>query len=193
MRGIVFFDRDGTLIEEVGYLSDPARVREIPGAAESLRRLSEGGMLLAVVSNQAGLAKGRFGEEQMKAVDRAFRELFRRWGVEFDAVEYCPHHIEGTVDRYREACECRKPGTGLADRILSRLGVPPSCPRWVVGDKMTDILMGRGLRAATVLVGTGYGTEEYAAMRREGILPDAYVPSVREAAAWILPEREDDD
>lgn len=193
MRGIVFLDRDGTLIEETGYLRDPAALRILPGAAEALRRLAAAGYRIAVVSNQAGLARGKFTAEEMDAVHREFVAAFLREGVAFDAVEYCPHHPEGAVASYREACDCRKPGTGMADRVLRRLGIPDSSPRWVVGDKMTDILMGRGLRAATVLVGTGYGTEEYAAMRREGILPDAYVPSVREAAAWILPEREDDD
>src|SRR3989304_5036887 len=120
MRGIVFLDRDGTLIEEVGYLSDPRKVSEIPGAAESLLRLSGEGFALAVLSNQAGLAKGKFQEDQMEAVHRAFVELFRAKGVEFAAVEYCPHHPEGSVEKYRAACDCRKPSPGLAQKVLTR-------------------------------------------------------------------------
>ncbi len=186
MRGIVFLDRDGTLIEEMEYLSDPALVKEIPGAAESLERLSRGGYLLAVVSNQAGIARGRIGEDQMEAVHRAFVERFREGGVEFDAVEYCPHHPEGVVERYRTVCKCRKPASGMADRVMRRLGVPASCRIWVVGDKMSDILMGKRLTAGTILVATGHGEEERLESVRLGVRPDKFLPSIREAAAWIL-------
>lgn len=186
MNGIVFLDRDGTLIEEVGYLSDPAEVREIPGAAESLRRLSDAGVLVAVVSNQAGLAKGIFGEREFEAVHHAFLARFRSRGVRFDAVEYCPHHPEGVVERFRDSCVCRKPGTGMAERILARLGVPAAWPRFVVGDKMIDIRMGRSLGARTILVETGYGATERQAGERDGIRPDAVVPGIREAVDRIL-------
>ena len=190
MSGIVFLDRDGTLIEEVGYLSDPAEVREIPGAAESMARLSGSGYLVAVVSNQAGLAKGKFGEREFEEVHRAFLERFRSRGVRFDAVEYCPHHPEGVVDRYRASCKCRKPGTGMAERILSRLEVPAAWPRFAVGDKMTDIQMGKRLGARTLLVETGYGVEERRACEKDGILPDTVVPGIREAVDWILARKE---
>lgn len=186
MKGIVFLDRDGTLIDEKEYLSDPALLKEIPGAAESLGRLAREGYALAVVSNQAGIARGKFLEDQLEAVHRAFVEHFRAGGVEFDAVEYCPHHPEGVVERYRRVCGCRKPASGMADKVLQRLGVPASCRIWVVGDKMSDILMGKRLRAETILVATGYGEEERLAGVRMGVRPDKFLPSIREAAAWIL-------
>jgi D-glycero-D-manno-heptose 1,7-bisphosphate phosphatase len=186
LNGIVFLDRDGTLIEDQGYLADPALVREIPGAAESLGCLARQGYVLAVVSNQAGLAKGKFREDQMEAVHRAFVEYFRARGVEFAAVEYCPHHPHGIVERYRMTCGCRKPASGMAENVLRRLGVSGSYGIWVVGDKMSDILMGKRLRAETILVATGYGEEELRAGERLGELPDKFLPSIREAAEWIL-------
>jgi D-glycero-D-manno-heptose 1,7-bisphosphate phosphatase len=186
LTGIVFLDRDGTLIEEKGYLSDPAHLREIPGAAQSLNRLAREGYVLAVVSNQAGIAKGKFRGKQLDAVHRAFVEYFRARGVEFGAVEYCPHHPEGIVKRYRRLCGCRKPAPGMAEKVLQRLGVPPSCRIWVVGDKMSDILMGKRLRAETILVATGYGEEERRKGERLGERPDKFLPSIREAAAWIV-------
>jgi len=186
MRGIVFFDRDGTLIEEVGYLRDPSAVRILPGAAEALRFLSREGFLLAVVSNQAGLAKGKFSGAEMESVHRRFVSAFVEEGIVFDAVEYCPHHPEGVLEGYRRECGCRKPGTGLAEEILRRLRVPDSCSRFVVGDKMSDISMGIRLRAATVLVGTGYGNAEKALGERAGIAPDVFLPGMREAAGWIV-------
>jgi len=186
MRGIVFLDRDGTLIEEVGYLRDPSDVRILPGAPEALRRLARERFLLAVISNQAGLARGKFTGEEMEAVHRRFVSAFGAEGVVFDAIEYCPHHPEGKVEAYRRACGCRKPGTGLAEAILLRLGVPDSCPRFVVGDKMSDVSMGVRLGAATVLVGTGYGIGEKASGERAGSVPDAFLPGMREAAGWIV-------
>jgi D-glycero-D-manno-heptose 1,7-bisphosphate phosphatase len=186
MRGIVFLDRDGTLIEDVGYARDPSDVLVLPGAAEALRLLAEEGFLLAVVSNQAGLAKGRFTAAEMDAVHRRFVSAFGEEGVAFDAVEYCPHHPEGTVDALRRACGCRKPGTGMAEAILRRLRVPDSCPRFVVGDKMSDVSMGIRIGAATVLVGTGYGISEKASGERAGIAPDVFLPGMREAAGWIV-------
>lgn len=185
MKGIVFLDRDGTLIEETGYLSDPARLKEIPGAAESLGRLAREGYVLAVVSNQAGLAKGRIREDQAKAVHRAFIEYFRERGIEFAAVEYCPHHPEGIVERYRKVCGCRKPAAGMAEKVLRRLKASASCRIWVVGDKMSDILMGKRLPAETILVATGYGKEERQEGERLGERPDRFLPSIREAAEWI--------
>ena len=186
MKGIVFLDRDGTLIEEVGYLRDPAAIRPFPGVVEALRRLAEVGYLLAVTSNQAGLARGKFSAAEMEAVHREFVATFLREGVAFDAVEYCPHHPEGAVDPYRGTCECRKPGTGMAETVLRRLGIPDSCPRWVVGDKMSDVLMGVRLGARTILVGTGYGNESKREGERLGVTPDAFLPGMREAVEWIL-------
>ena len=186
MRGIVFLDRDGTLIEEVGYLRDPSAVRILPGAAEALRFLSRERFLLAVVSNQAGLAKGKFTGAEMEAVHRRFVSAFGEEGVVFDAVEYCPHHPDGVLEPYRQACGCRKPGTGMAEEILHRLRIPDSCPRFVVGDKMSDVSMGVRLGAATVLVGTGYGSEEKASGEGTGIAPDVFLPGMREAAGWIV-------
>jgi D-glycero-D-manno-heptose 1,7-bisphosphate phosphatase len=186
VRGIVFLDRDGTLIEETGYLSDPGLLKENPGAAESLGRLAREGYVLAVVSNQAGLAKGRFREEQMEAVHRAFVDYFRARGVEFAAVEYCPHHPEGVVERYRMVCDCRKPAPGMAEKVLKSLGAPASSRIWVVGDKMSDILMGKRLRAETILVATGYGGESLQGCDPQGVRPDRFFPSIREAAEWIV-------
>lgn len=186
MKGIVFLDRDGTLIEEVGYLRDPALVRILPGVVEALRRLAANGYLLAVVSNQAGLARGKFTRAEKDAVHRAFLAAFRKEGVSFDAWEYCPHHPEGVVPELRTACACRKPGTAMAEAVLARLGVPESCPRFVVGDKMSDVGMGARIGARTVLVGTGYGTEEREKGERMGVAPDVFLPGMREAALWIL-------
>jgi histidinol-phosphate phosphatase family protein len=188
MPGIVFLDRDGTLIQEQDYLKDPDRVILIPGAAEGLRLLSGQRLILCVVSNQAGIARGKITESQLESVHDRYVSLFAEQGVTFDAIEYCPHHPEGSIDRYRQECDCRKPATGMAERILSRFSVPPSWSRWVVGDKMIDIEMGKRLGARTVLVSTGYGVEEAERCATCGILPNAFLSDIKEAASWIVAE-----
>ena len=188
MKGIVFLDRDGTLIEDAGYLRDPDGVRILPGAADALRRLAENGRFLAVISNQSGLARGKFTRNEMYAVHMAFLAAFREQGVIFDAVEYCPHHPEGVVGEYRKACSCRKPGVELAENVLRRLNIPEAYPRWMVGDKLSDIEFGMRINARTVLVETGYGASERKEGERLGIAPDAFLPGMREAANWILSE-----
>jgi D-glycero-D-manno-heptose 1,7-bisphosphate phosphatase len=188
MNGIVFLDRDGTLIRDTGYLADPALVEPIPGAAEGLRLLATNGFLLAVVSNQAGLAKGKFDESQQAAVHDRFVEAFKALGVRFDAIEYCPHHPDGIVERYRAACGCRKPGTGMAERVLARLSVPAAWSRWMVGDKMIDVQMGKRIGARTILVATGYGPSEFERSGGDDSRPEAYLPDIEEAANWIVSE-----
>ena len=181
-------DRDGTLIEDTGYLRDPMSVRILPGAADALRRLAAKGYLLAVLSNQSGLARGKFTQDEMEAVHLAFLSKFRTEGVVFDAVEYCPHHPEGVVEEYRKVCSCRKPDTGLAEAVLRRLEIPDEYSRWMVGDKLSDIELGMRLKARTVLVETGYGSSERKEGERLGLLPDVFLPGMREAAKWILSE-----
>jgi len=120
LKGVVFLDRDGTLIEEVGYIKDPADVCILPGAAAALRRLAAEGYLLAVASNQSGLARGKFTRAEMEAVNDAFLARFREEDVVFDAVEYCPHHPEGHVAEARD----RDGGSGPAALLGPRI-VPP--------------------------------------------------------------------
>jgi len=188
LKGIVFLDRDGTLIQDTGYLRDPMGVQILPGAADALRMLAAKGYILAVLSNQSGLARGKFSRAEMEAVHQAFLEKFRAEGVSFDAVEYCPHHPEGVVEEYRKVCSCRKPGTGLAEAVLRRLEIPDTCRRWMVGDKLLDIELGIRLKAQTVLVETGYGASERKEGERLGIAPDIFLPGMPEAAKWILSE-----
>jgi len=188
LNGIVFLDRDGTLIEDTGYLRDPLGVRILPGVAEGLRMLSAKGYILAVLSNQSGLARGKFTRDEMEAVHMAFLEKFKKERVVFDAVEYCPHYPLGVVEEYRKECSCRKPGAGLAEIVLCRLKILDACRRWMVGDKLSDIELGIRLKARTVLVETGYGASELKEVERLGIVPETVLPGMLEAAQWILSE-----
>jgi D-glycero-D-manno-heptose 1,7-bisphosphate phosphatase len=136
-RPAVFLDRDGTLVEEVPYLHDPERLALLPGVGE-LARLAAAGYALVVVTNQAGVARGLYGEPAVAAVHRRLAAMLAGTGVRLDAVLYCPHHPEGTVPAYARACRDRKPGPGMLEAAAGRLGLDLGAS-FLVGNSPTDV------------------------------------------------------
>ena len=155
-RAAVFLDKDGTLVEDVPYNVDPARVRLAPGAAAALAALHAAGYRLAVVSNQSGVARGLFPEAALAAVWRRLAELLP--GVPLAGCYYCPHHPAGAAPAYAVECDCRKPAPGLVLRAARELGVEPR-RSWVVGDILDDVEAGRRAGCRTVLIDNGHETE----------------------------------
>ncbi len=174
-RPAVFLDRDGTIIVERYYLADPAGGELVPGAAAALRSLAAAGYALVVVTNQSGIARGLYGEEEFRAVQRRVEELLEREGVRLDGVYHCPHHPD-----YTGPCECRKPALGLYRRAARELGLDLS--RSVcIGDRLKDVLPAQELGcAAAVLVRTGYG-EEQAPDAPEWVRIEADLPAAARA------------
>ncbi|MBN1864289.1 MAG: HAD family hydrolase [Victivallales bacterium] len=134
MHKAVFLDRDDTLIEDVPYLSNPACVRILPGVVEALREFRKAGFLLVVVTNQSGIGRGMYAEENMHAVHGKMRELFAAEGVVFDGVCYCPH-APG------QSCVCRKPLPGMLLDAAAKLGIDLSASV-MIGDKPSDVEAG---------------------------------------------------
>jgi len=183
----VFLDRDGTLIEEVGYLDRPERVELYPWSVDAIRALNRGGLRVVLVSNQSGVARGFFTEDVVQQVHHRIEELLGRGGATIDAYYYCPHHPDGRVPAYARACDCRKPGRALVDRAVRELGVDPA-RSFTVGDRWLDVALARTIGAKGVLVRTGYGlTEE--GRPPDGLSADAVVDNLVEAASWILRNR----
>jgi D-glycero-D-manno-heptose 1,7-bisphosphate phosphatase len=184
-RIAVFFDRDGTLIEDVGYLRTPDEVRLIPGAAEAVRLLNERRIFTCVVSNQSGVARGFFTEADLVPIhDRLEREL-AAGGAHLDRIYYCPHHPTIGRPPYNIDCTCRKPRTGMVQRAASE--VPIALEKsFVVGDKTADIELGKAVGAQSILVLTGYGRSSLVESRENGIIPDHVAPTVAEAVAFIM-------
>ena len=118
----VFLDKDGTLIEDVPYNVDPALMRFLPGTAEGLRAIHAAGFRLIVVSNQSGVARGYFPETALAAVEARLRAMFAEAGVPLAGFYYCPHHPDGSVDRYAVRCHCRKPSAGMVERAARPVG-----------------------------------------------------------------------
>lgn len=150
MNRAVVLDRDGTIIEERNYLSNPEDVRLLGGCVVGLRRLRDLGLRLIVLTNQSGIGRGYFPQEAVDAVNNRMVALLRENGVEIDDMYVCPHTPE-------DLCACRKPGTS---NFLKAARVWDFDPRqaYVIGDKLCDLEMGKRLGAMTFLVRTGYGT-----------------------------------
>jgi D-glycero-D-manno-heptose 1,7-bisphosphate phosphatase len=183
----VFLDRDGTLIEEVGYLDRPERVELYPYSADALRALNRAGLRIVMVTNQSGVARGFFSESVVEAVHAHIERLLAGAGAHIDAYYYCPHHPDGKVAEYARACDCRKPGRGLVDRAARELGIDPR-RSFTVGDRWLDVALARAIGGAGVLVRTGYGlTEEQKPVN--GLEADAVVDNLAAAASWILRKR----
>ena len=170
LRPAVFFDRDGTLMEEVHYCSDPAKVAAMPGAAEALGRAHARGFLNVIITNQSGIGRGYFTEEQFQLVQA---ELLRQFGDgAIDATYFCPDHPDQPSAR-------RKPAPGMVQEAATDLGIDLA-RSFFIGDMATDIECGRNAGTRTVLVATGYGQRDTATVA------DFRARDVVEAIDWVL-------
>ena len=158
LKPAVFLDRDGTLIAEVGHLGDPDGVAILPGVPDALRRLAEAGYALVMVSNQAGVAKGLFTEDDVRAVNGRMVSILADQGARLDGLYWCVHHPDFTGP-----CECRKPNPGLLRRAAEEHGLDLS-RSWMVGDHPSDALCGLGVGARAVMVISGHTHDHEPAM-----------------------------
>jgi D-glycero-D-manno-heptose 1,7-bisphosphate phosphatase len=152
-RPALFLDRDGTLVEEVPYLHDPARVVLLPGVG-ALAAAAAAGYALVVVTNQAGVARGLYDEAAVAAVHRRLGKLLATAGVRLDAVLHCPHHPQGTVPGYARACRCRKPGPGMLEAAAERLGLDLAAS-FLVGNHPSDVGAAVAAGVTPLFVATG--------------------------------------
>lgn len=178
----VFLDKDGSLIDDVPYNVDPALIRLAPGAAQALPALHRAGFRLIVVSNQSGVALGRFPECALIGVRARLEVLLAELGVPLTDFCYCPHHPQGTVTRYRRRCRCRKPAPGMIQVAAQTHGIDLA-RSWLVGDILDDIEAGRRAGLRTVLLDNGHETEWLPGPHRQ---PHLRVPDLAGAARAIL-------
>ncbi|HET7537565.1 MAG TPA: HAD family hydrolase [Candidatus Didemnitutus sp.] len=173
-RRYVMLDRDGTLIVERHYLSDPAQVELLPGAAAGLRELQELGLGLIVVTNQSGVGRGYFTRTRLDEIHRRMTDLLAAEGVTLDGTYVCPHTPE-------DNCSCRKPQPGLVTTAAAELGFDPT-QGFMIGDKPCDVELGQAVGAPTFLVRTGYGAKHEA---DASLRPDHVVDDIPAAAGII--------
>jgi D-glycero-D-manno-heptose 1,7-bisphosphate phosphatase len=158
MRRAVFLDKDGTLVHDVPYNVDPARVRLRRDAGHALNRLQHSGYALVLATNQAGVAHGLFTEGELDEVWEELLAQLSAYGVVLDGIYYCPHDPRGAIAGYACQCECHKPQPGLLLRAAEQhhIDLPQS---WVIGDILDDIEAGRRAGCRTVLLNVDSETE----------------------------------
>ncbi len=173
-KRFAILDRDGTIIIHEHYLSDPDKVKLLPGATDGLRKLRALGLGLVVVTNQSAIGRGYLDEPRLALIHERLNQLLLAESIRLDGIYYCPHRPE-------DNCTCRKPRTGMILSASSSFDFEPS-DGFVVGDNECDILLGQNVRATTFLTRTGHGAEIEA---RGTVQPDYIVDNLFQAAQII--------
>ena len=176
----VFLDRDGTIIEEIGFIDDPNKVVPISNAVEAVKRLNDAGYSVIVISNQSGVARGYFSEDTVRAVNGKVAEIFNNDSAKIEKFYYCPHYAHGIVPKYSIECNCRKPATGLVEKAIEELNVEP---KLVIGDRESDIKLAKNLGILSILVLTGYGKKQSDYV---GQMTDFIADDILQAVEWFL-------
>jgi len=160
----VFLDRDGTIVEDPGFLHEPEKVKLLPGAAAAIRRLNAVDYRVVIVTNQSGIARGRYTVDDYEAVQRRLGELLAAHGARIDGAYFCPHHPQ-----LSGPCDCRKPGLKLFREAAEAFDIDFS-RSWWVGDRLSDVQPARLLGGRGILVATGEGNLHQGQARALGVM-----------------------
>jgi D-glycero-D-manno-heptose 1,7-bisphosphate phosphatase len=144
-RPAVFFDRDGVLNEDSGYVFEVSNLKWMDGARAAVKAANDAGYFVFVITNQSGVARGLYEESHVEALHKWMADDLARIGARIDAFEYCPYHPEAPIERYRQASHRRKPGPGMINDLLDRFPVDVS-RSFLIGDKLTDLEAARAAR-----------------------------------------------
>jgi len=175
----VFADRDGTICFDKHYLAYPEGLELIPTVAEGIKKLNDAGILVIVVTNQSGVGRGFFDEDQLKAIHRWMEDILAEQGARVDGIYYCPHLPDA-------GCKCRKPAPGMLLEASEEHGIDLK-HSFVIGDRMMDIEMAHAVHAKGILVpepGNQYNVEK--GIRESKTKPDFGADTFMQAVDWIL-------
>lgn len=189
MNRAVFLDRDGTVTEEVGYLTSLDMLKLIRGAGAAIKRLNEAGFKVVLVTNQSGVARGYFPESLVDDAHGLLRRMLMKDGALLDGIYYCPHHPTAGKAEYTIVCDCRKPETGLLDRAARDLAIDLK-QSFMVGDKWSDVELGHRAGMRSILVRTGFSPDDPGNVRPEHVDdPDFTAHDLAEAVQWIIGQK----
>ncbi|NCC01772.1 MAG: D-glycero-beta-D-manno-heptose 1,7-bisphosphate 7-phosphatase [Clostridia bacterium] len=138
MNKAVFLDRDGTINIDKAYLSKVEDFKHIPGAIEGLKMLQDAGYLLIVITNQSGIARGYYSEEDFLKLNNWMLSDLKKKGIKIAKVYYCPHHPNGKIEKYKMDCNCRKPKLGMYEEAIEDFDIDLS-QSFAIGDKIRDV------------------------------------------------------
>ncbi|OGV51253.1 MAG: hypothetical protein A2017_16700 [Lentisphaerae bacterium GWF2_44_16] len=183
MKKACFLDRDGVLIEEVNYIKSPEQVKIIPAVFSALKKLREKGYLCIVISNQSGVARGYFKEENISKIQDRIDELLKEKELKIDGYYNCPHHPDGIVPEYRKNCDCRKPRPGMIIRAAKEHSIDLS-KSFMIGDKISDIKAAENAGCHVgIMVRTGHGEDQISSQDTKDI---TVVADIREAVEYYF-------
>jgi len=185
-RPAVFLDRDGCVNVEDDHIREIAQFRLYPDSLDAIKKLNAAGFLVVVITNQSGVARGYMTEELVQRTHAILLEWAAEADARIDGIYYCPHHPEGSVERYSIYCKCRKPAPGMVLRAADELGIDLA-RSFVVGDKISDIRLGPAVGARAALVTTGFGAGQLEMIKSgEAAMPDHVAVGIGAAVDWIL-------
>ena len=184
LRPAVFLDRDGTINEDVGYLSALSHLTLYPWAIDAVRLLNRAGYVVAIVTNQGGIGRKMIAPEFVPVLHDEIARRLAAGGAHVDGWYSCPHHPEALIEELRTPCECRKPNPGMPRQAAREHGIDLA-RSWVVGDKWLDVQLAERFGGRGVLVRTGWGTIEEA-VRPAGQRVDAICDTLAGAVAHVL-------
>lgn len=184
LRPAVFLDRDGTINEDVGYLSALSHLTLYPWAIDAVRLLNRAGYVVAIVTNQGGIGRKMIAPEFVPVLHDEIARRLAAGGAHVDGWYSCPHHPEALIEELRTPCECRKPNPGMPRQAAREHGIDLA-RSWVVGDKWLDVQLAERIGGRGVLVRTGWGRIEEA-VRPEGQAVDAICDTLAGAVAHVL-------
>ncbi len=182
MERAVFLDRDGTIIEDVGYPHERSKIKFLPGVSKAIKLLNENGFKVIVITNQAGVARGYFTEETVREINRYVQESLAKQGAFIDMIYYCPHHIEGIIEEYSKECYCRKPNPGMIEQAVLEFGIDLK-NSFVIGDKISDIEAGQRAGCKTILLA---GENHLNNERKITLISEHAAPDLYEAVKWLV-------
>jgi D-glycero-D-manno-heptose 1,7-bisphosphate phosphatase len=184
-RAAVFLDRDGTIIQERGYLERLEHLEIFPWTGDALRLLKRAGFATVVITNQSAIARGLIDEPFLNHLHQSIDTRLASSGGAIDRYYYCPHFPGAKVERYRRVCDCRKPAPGMIERACRDMNLDPA-RSVMVGDRWLDVACGRAAGTRTVLIRSGHGSSEADIAPPEGVRADAILNNLMEAVGWIL-------
>ena len=184
MRPAVFLDRDGTIIEERGYLDRLDLLEFYSFTADAIRLLNRAGYATVVITNQGGIGRGIIDEPFLHLVHRTIDARLAAGNAKIDRYYFCPHHPDAIVPELRVKCTCRKPAPGMIEQACRELSLDPA-RSVMIGDRRLDVAAGNNAGTRGILVRTGHGAHEEA-MPLGAARPDAILNNLMEAVGWIL-------
>ena len=190
MSKAIFLDRDGTINEEINYLTKPEDIRLIPNTIEALHLLKTLGFINIIITNQSGIARGYLTESDLENIHREFKVILRYSDTDLiDDIFYSPFHTEGTVGKYKTESECRKPGIGMILKAEAKHKISLS-ESYLIGDSYTDMKCGENAGIKKILVRTGYGSRDLERCLDEKINLEYVADDLYDASLFLIKKQQ---